>query len=452
MPPPTPTIVEPEPDNPATCPIVPGREVTIEIQKGKSGLGLSIVGGSDTLLGAIIVHEVYEDGAAAKDGRLWAGDQVLEVNHDDLREATHDRAIQVLRQTPAVVKMVVFRDESLLKDDDMYDIFTVELMKKPNKGLGLSIVGRRKDAGVFISDIVKGGVAEADGRLMHGDQILAVNGEDVRHATQEDAAALLKTLMGKVVLTIGRLKAGSHSSSRRSSSQSAYSDRGLKKSDSNQNAKQTKSKHTKNYGEEDLKLVSLDLDRGQFLGIVLTGGDDQPITVAEINAESPAAKSQQIAVNDCLCKVNGRMMAGLTLSQAEELLASACPGTVYLELLPAHKLRAQHEHTDSQLSNTTMSSENSEEPGQGQIQSIQLARGTDGLGFSIVGGFGSPHGDLPIYVKTVFAKGAAADDGRLKRGDQILTVNGETLEGASHDEAVNMLKKARGHIELTILS
>lgn len=132
------------------------------------------------------------------------------MNHDDLREATHDRAIQVLRQTPAVVKMVVFRDESLLKDDDMYDIFTVELMKKPNKGLGLSIVGRRKDAGVFISDIVrarslllgsligllflqvKGGVAEADGRLMHGDQILAVNGEDVRHATQEDAAALLK--------------------------------------------------------------------------------------------------------------------------------------------------------------------------------------------------------------------------------------------------------------------
>ena len=27
----------------------------------------------------IIIHEVYEDGAAAKDGRLWAGDQILEV-------------------------------------------------------------------------------------------------------------------------------------------------------------------------------------------------------------------------------------------------------------------------------------------------------------------------------------------------------------------------------------
>ena len=79
-------------------------------------------------------------------------------------------------------------------------------------------------------------------------------------------------------------------------------------------------------------------------------------------------------------------------------------------------------------------------------------RGGDGLGFSIVGGYGSPHGDLPIYVKTVFAKGAAAEDGRLKRGDQILAVNGETLEGVTHDQAVGILKRARGNIELTILS
>ena len=77
-----------------------------------------------------------------------------QVNNENLREATHDRAIQVLRQTPAVVKMVVFRDEVQPKDEDMYDTFTVELMKKPGKGLGLSIVGRRNDVGVFISDIV----------------------------------------------------------------------------------------------------------------------------------------------------------------------------------------------------------------------------------------------------------------------------------------------------------
>lgn len=43
-----------------------------------------------------------------------------------------------------------------------------------------------------MSDIVKGGIADTDGRLMQGDQILMVNGEDVRNATQEAVAALLK--------------------------------------------------------------------------------------------------------------------------------------------------------------------------------------------------------------------------------------------------------------------
>ena len=52
------------------------------------------------LQGAIIIHEVYEEGAAAKDGRLWAGDQILEVCGEDLRDATHDRAIQVLVHEP----------------------------------------------------------------------------------------------------------------------------------------------------------------------------------------------------------------------------------------------------------------------------------------------------------------------------------------------------------------
>ena len=76
------------------------------------------------------------------------------MNGEDLREATHDRAIQVLRQTPAVVRMVVLRDETQLKEEELYDTFSVELMKKPGKGLGLSIVGKRNGAGVFISDIV----------------------------------------------------------------------------------------------------------------------------------------------------------------------------------------------------------------------------------------------------------------------------------------------------------
>jgi C-terminal processing protease CtpA/Prc len=69
-----------------------------------------------------------------------------------------------------------------------------------------------------------------------------------------------------------------------------------------------------------------------------------------------------------------------------------------------------------------------------------------------VGGFGSVHGDLPIYVKTVFDKGAASSDSRLQRGDQILSVNDKSLDGVTHEEAVEILKNVNGTVRLIVLS
>ncbi|KAF0041597.1 hypothetical protein F2P81_005129, partial [Scophthalmus maximus] len=141
---------------------------------------------------AILVHEVYEEGAAARDTRLWAGDQILEVNGVDLRGASHEEAIAALRQTPAKVRLTVLRDEAQYRDEENLDLFEVELQKRSGRGLGLSIVGKRSGSGVFISEVVRGGAAELDGRLMQGDQILSVNGDDTRHASQETVAAILK--------------------------------------------------------------------------------------------------------------------------------------------------------------------------------------------------------------------------------------------------------------------
>ncbi|XP_058157852.1 multiple PDZ domain protein isoform X13 [Dasypus novemcinctus] len=455
--------------DPATCPIIPGCETTIEISKGRTGLGLSIVGGSDTLLGAIIIHEVYEEGAACIDGRLWAGDQILEVNGIDLRKATHDEAINVLRQTPQRVRLTLYRDEAPYKEEDVYDTLTVELEKRPGKGLGLSIVGKRNDTGVFVSDIVKGGIADADGRLMQGDQILMVNGEDVHDATQEVVAALLKCSLGTVTLEVGRIKAGPFHSERRPSQSSQVSEGSLSSftfplsgSSTSESLESNSKKNALSSEIQGLRTIEIKKEPTDSLGISIAGGvgsplGDVPVFIAMMHPNGVAAQTQKLRVGDRIVTICGTSTEGMTHTQAVNLLKNAS-GSIEMQVVAGGDVSVvtghQQEPASSSLSFTglTPSSVFQDDLGPPQCKSIMLDRGPDGLGFSIVGGYGSPHGDLPIYVKTVFAKGAASEDGRLKRGDQIIAVNGQSLEGVTHEEAVAILKRTKGTVTLMVLS
>uniref|UniRef100_A0A8C0FEW8 Multiple PDZ domain protein n=1 Tax=Bubo bubo TaxID=30461 RepID=A0A8C0FEW8_BUBBB len=451
--------------DPATCPIIPGCETTIDISKGRTGLGLSIVGGADTLLGAIIIHEVYEEGAASKDGRLWAGDQILEVNGIDLRNATHDEAINVLRQTPQKVRLTVYRDEAQYKEEDMYDVLSIELQKKPGKGLGLSIVGKRNDTGVFVSDIVKGGIADTDGRLMQGDQILTVNGEDVRSANQEAVAALLKCSLGTVRLEVGRIKAGPFHSERRTSQSSQVSNCKTVQFGRNNGQIMKANKNNWFYDASEIQgLRTVEIKKGpaDSLGVSIAGGvgsplGDVPIFIAMMHSNGVAAQTQKLRVGDRIVSICGTSTEGMTHSQAVSLLKNAS-GTIELQVVAGGEVsvitgQQQDPPTSNfQFAGLTSTSIFQDDLGPPQYKTITLDRGPDGLGFSIVGGYGSPHGDLPIYVKTVFAKGAAAEDGRLKRGDQIIAVNGQSLEGVTHEEAVAILKRTKGTVTLTVLS
>ncbi|XP_056269795.1 inaD-like protein isoform X2 [Pseudoliparis swirei] len=473
--------------DPTCCAVVPGQEMLLEISKGRSGLGLSIVGGKDTQLDAIVIHEVYEEGAAARDGRLWAGDQILEVNGVDLRGASHEEAIAALRHTPAKVCLTVLRDEAQYRDEENLDLLKVELQKRSGRGLGLSIVGKRSGSGVFISEVVRGGAAELDGRLMQGDQILSVNGDDTKHASQETVAAILKCARGPVQLELGRLKAATWISSRRNSQGSQMSHAsgnssgvaapplpntstscdpvtpdppGLTSTGPlllNNKTRDITSCSNSTGGDAGVRTVEITRSVSDSLGVSIAGGKgsplgDIPIFIAMIQANGVAAKTQRLKVGDRIVSINSQSVDGLSHSDVVGMMKNSS-GSISLQVVADTNISAIATQVESLYSSSSLSADTHKaEPEGPWPRNISLEKGSEGLGFSIVGGFGSPHGDLPIYVKTVFSKGAAALDGRLKRGDQILLVNGESLQGATHEQAVAILKKQRGTVTLDILS
>uniref|UniRef100_A0A8C6PVR5 PDZ domain-containing protein n=1 Tax=Nothobranchius furzeri TaxID=105023 RepID=A0A8C6PVR5_NOTFU len=79
----------------------------------------------------------------------------------------------------------------------------------------------------------------------------------------------------------------------------------------------------------------------------------------------------------------------------------------------------------------------------GKRMKIDLKKGLEGLGFTVVTRDSTVHGPGPILVKSILPRGAAIKDGRLQPGDRILEVNGVDMTGRSQEELVAMLRSTK---------
>ncbi|XP_065353940.1 disks large 1 tumor suppressor protein isoform X3 [Cloeon dipterum] len=336
----------------------------IVLERGGAGLGFSIAGGTDNPHqaggdSAIYVTKLIPGGAAWADDRLRANDAILKVNDTVVECVPHAVAVEALKQAGNTVRLWVRRRVPSRNSG----VIEIELIKG-TKGLGFSIAGGignqhiPGDNGIYVTKIMDGGAAQADGRLNVGDKLVAVrntpNGEcSLENVTHEEAVAVLKATQDRVIL--------------------------------------------------------------------LACKPTQPsLTVTDAPRPPPSPSPPQ------------------TFRQE-----SPKPAPVREELPP---MRYSESLTPLGMQPLPPARAVSEEDITREARNIALQKSSagapgssgGGLGFNIVGG---EEGE-GIFVSFILNGGPADLGGDLKRGDQILSVNGQDLTNATHEEAAQALKGA----------
>ncbi|XP_048215972.1 disks large homolog 2 isoform X6 [Perognathus longimembris pacificus] len=355
-----------------TIPYVNGTEIEYEfeeitLERGNSGLGFSIAGGTDNPhIGddpGIFITKIIPGGAAAEDGRLRVNDCILRVNEVDVSEVSHSKAVEALKEAGSIVRLYVRRRRPILET-----VVEIKLFKGP-KGLGFSIAGGvgnqhiPGDNSIYVTKIIDGGAAQKDGRLQVGDRLLMVNNYSLEEVTHEEAVAILKNTSDVVYLKVG---------------------------------KPTTIYMTDPYGPPDIT-----------------------------HPYSPPMENHLLSGN------NGTL-------EYKTSLPPISPGRyspIAKHMLVEDDYTSHSQHTATRQPSVTLQRAISLE---GEPRKVVLHKGSTGLGFNIVGG----EDGEGIFVSFILAGGPADLSGELQRGDQILSVNGIDLRGASHEQAAAALKGA----------
>ncbi|XP_077098613.1 disks large homolog 2 isoform X32 [Siphateles boraxobius] len=354
-----------------SVPYVNGTEIEYEfeeitLERGNSGLGFSIAGGTDNPhIGddpGIFITKIIPGGAAAEDGRLRVNDCILRVNESDVSEVSHSKAVEALKAAGSIVRLYVRRRRPMLET-----VTEIKLIKGP-KGLGFSIAGGvgnqhiPSDNSIYVTKIIDGGAAQKDGRLQVGDRLLMVNNYTLEEVTHEEAVAILKNTSDVVYLKVG---------------------------------KPTSVYLSDPYGPPDIT-----------------------------HSFSPAMENHISSPGN-----NGTL-------EYKSSLPPISPGRY--SPLPKHLLGEEDINRNPSLDEMEGHRFDSQHFQLREPRKIILHKGSTGLGFNIVGG----EDGEGIFVSFILAGGPADLSGELRRGDQILSVNGIDLRGATHEQAAAALKGA----------
>ncbi|KAK0182957.1 hypothetical protein PV327_001037 [Microctonus hyperodae] len=271
-------------------------------------------------------------------------------------------------------------------------ICTVQLYKPEGTSLGFSVVGLRStdkgDLGIFLQEIQSNGIAGCDGRLLEGDQILAIDGQPLdSNISHEQAISILQKARGTVELVVAR--------------------------------------------------------NNQDIGRAPLSDEISETPEAVTATEETVIQHDTSDINHILYKDWTTSSSVIPFSAKNDSLLTPAPAIT----LPTSASEVYIvERCPSAISDTSKSDSdimlNTE---WAQVEVINLINDGSGLGFGIIGGKSTG-----VVVKTILPGGVADHDNRLQSGDHILQIGEVNLRGMGSEQVAAVLRQSGTHVRLVV--
>ncbi|XP_048796912.1 tyrosine-protein phosphatase non-receptor type 13 isoform X6 [Lagopus muta] len=360
------------------------------------------------------------------------------------------------------------------------EITLVNLKKDEKMGLGFQIVGGEKtgklDLGIFIHSVTPGGPADVEGSLKPGHRLISVNSTSLEGVSHHTALEIIENAPEDVTLVISQPKEkpskASCSTSHLTNGTRTYVRRPSSVQDNEAESSSEEPSRSRAHQRAIAGSVS-----------ALSGGRrDGSVSSQDSRTESASLSQSQTA--SCF----GRRASGRAqqdpqkysdsqsgvLKTSEKRRSSSDSTRAKMKRSGVVESVEYSDRGDSDMDEATYSSSQEQQVAQkesssanaadkmnskkvsaellkpGDIFEVELAKKDNGLGISVTGGVNTSIKHGGIYVKAVIPKGAAEEDGKIEKGDRVLSVNGVSLEGATHKQAVEMLRNTGQVVHLLL--